>query len=304
MDNRAGEMQVFLRVVETGSFSEAARHMRMTPSTVSKLVARIEARLGVRLLERSTRRLSLTGEGRIYYDRSQSLLAELDAVERDLSRGVASIAGTVRVTASVGFGMVAVEPLLPAFWQEFPNIIVDLSISDEIVDLYLDRTDVAIRVGTLASSSLTARKLGTAPRKIVASPDYLRRHGTPNSIDDLARHACLGFNFRRSAPVWPLRDSGRIVDRSLSGPLLANNGETVRRMALAGMGLARMGEFHIREDLRSGALVEVLTNAVEGDSEDVHALFLGGERMPHRVRAFLDFMTPPLRAFLESGARG
>lgn len=303
MDNRAGEMQVFLRVVDSGSFSAAARQMLMTPSTVSKLVARIEQRLGVRLLERSTRRLSLTGEGQVYYERSQALLAELEEIERDLSRGAASITGTVRVSASVGFGMIGVEPLLPAFWAEFPNVVVDLSLSDEIVDLYLDRTDVAFRVGALPSSSLTARKLGTAPRKIVASPDYLHRHGTPASIDDLARHRCLGFNFRRSAPVWPLRSSGRTVARSVNGPLLANNGETVRRMALAGMGLARMGEFHIREDLRSGALFEVLSEAVEGDAEDVHALFLGAERMPHRVRAFLDFMTPRLRAFLDEGMR-
>lgn len=303
MDNRAGEMQVFVRVVETGSFSEAARQMRMTPSTVSKLIGRIEARLGVRLLERSTRRLSLTREGQAYYDRSQALLTELDLIESDLSQGAARISGTVRVTASVGFGMVAVEPLLPAFWAEYPHIVVDLSLSDEIVDLYLDRTDVAFRVGALASSSLTATRLGTAPRKIVGAPDYLHRHGIPLSIDDLAHHACLGFNFRRSAPIWPLRDSGRIIDRSVSGPLLANNGETVRRMALAGMGLARMGEFHIRQDLHSGTLVEVLAEAVAGDREDVHALFLGGAHMTHRVRAFLDFMTPRLREFLTGHGR-
>ncbi|WP_172332511.1 LysR family transcriptional regulator [Mangrovicoccus sp. HB161399] len=302
MDNRAGEMQVFLRVVETGSFSEAARQARMTPSTVSKLIGRVEARLGVRLLDRSTRRLSLTAEGRGYYERSRALLAELDAMERDLSQGAAGMTGTVRVSASVGFGLVAVEPLLPAFWADYPNVVIDLSLSDEIVDLYLDRTDVAFRVGALGNSSLTALKLGTAPRKIVASPDYLARHGRPERADDLARHACLGFNFRRSAPVWPLRDSGRIVDRGVTGPLMANNGETVRRMALAGMGLARIGEFHVREDLREGRLAEVLAEAVEGDSEDVHALFLGGERIPHRVRAFLDFMAPRLRAHLAAAA--
>ncbi|HEY0274784.1 MAG TPA: LysR family transcriptional regulator [Paenirhodobacter sp.] len=298
MDNRAGEMQVFLRVVEAASFSEAARQLRMTPSTVSKLIGRIEARLGVRLLERSTRRLSLTAEGLIYYERSQALLADLEEVERDLSQGATGMGGIVRVTTSVGVGIVGVEPLLPAFWAEYPNIVVDLSLSDEIVDLYLDRTDVAFRVGTLASSSLTARKLGTAQRKIVAAPDYLARRGVPRTIEDLADHNCLGFNFRRSTPVWPLRDSGRIVDRSVTGPLLANNGETVRRMALAGMGVARMGEFHVREDLRSGTLIEVLAEAVEGDTEDIHALFLGGDHLPHRVRSFLDFMTPRLRAYL------
>ncbi|RWR07934.1 LysR family transcriptional regulator [Paenirhodobacter populi] len=298
MDNRAGEMQVFQRVVETGSFSEAARLLRMTPSTVSKLISRIEARLGVRLLERSTRHLSLTAEGQVYYERSRVLLAGLEDIERELSHGAASTGGTVRVSASVGFGIFGVEPLLPAFWHAYPNITVDLSLSDEIVDLYLDRTDVAFRVGPLSDSGMTARKLGVAQRKIVAAPGYLARRGAPAEIADLADHSCLGFNFRRVAPVWPLRDSGRIVDRSVTGPMIANNGETVRRMALAGVGLARIGEFHVREDLRAGRLVEVLADAVAGDTEDIHALFLGGENIPHRVRAFLDFMTPRLRDFL------
>ncbi|AMY69381.1 LysR family transcriptional regulator [Frigidibacter mobilis] len=301
MDNRAGEMQAFLRVVEAGSFSAAARQMRMTPSTLSKLIGRIEARLGARLMERSTRRLALTAEGWVYYERSQALLAGIEDLERELSKGAASVGGTLRVSASVGFGMVAVEPLLPAFWAAYPNVIVDLSLSDEIVDLYLDRTDVAFRVGALSSSSLTALKLGTAPRKIVASPDYLAHRGVPQSADDLAGHSCLGLNFRRSSPVWSLQEGGRTVESGLAGPLLANNGETVRRMALAGMGLARMGEFHIRQDLREGRLVEVLAGAVQGDTEDIHALFFGGARLPQRVRVFLDFMAPRQRAFLAAG---
>lgn len=299
MDNRAGEMEVFQRVVDSGSFSEAARQMLMTPSTVSKLIGRIETRLGVRLLERSTRRLALTEEGRIYYERSQALLADLAEIEQELSQGAAQVTGMVRVTASVGFGIVALEPLLPAFRQAYPNVTLDLSLSDEIVDLYLDRTDVAFRVGALASSGLTARKIGTAQRKVVAAPAYLARRGVPQTLDDLAQHDCLGFNFRRSAPLWPLRDGGRIIDRSVTAPLLANNGETVRRMAVLGMGLARMGEFHVREDLRAGRLVEVLAGATRTDTEDIHALFLGGARLPHRVRAFLDFMVPRLSNWLE-----
>lgn len=300
MDNRIGEMQVFLRVVELGSFSEAARHLRMAPSTVSKLVGRIETRLGVQLLRRSTRRLALTEEGRIYYERSQGLLSDLDAVERELAQGAARVTGTIRVSASVGFGMVAVEPLLPEFWKAYPSVVVDLSISDDIVDLLLDHTDVAFRVGALVNSTLMARKLGTAPRKIVAAPAYLARRGTPLTIEDLAQHDCLGFNFRRSIPTWPLHDSGRVIDRGISGSLLANNGETVRRMAVAGVGIACIGEFHVREDLRSGRLVEVLPRAVEGNTEDVHALYLGGQRLPHRVRVFLDFMVPRLQAFLSA----
>lgn len=298
MDNRVGEMQVFQRVVESGSFSEAARLLLMTPSTVSKLIGRIEARLGVRLLERSTRRLSLTAEGQVFYERSLALLAELDEIERGLSQGAASADGTIRVNASVPIGTMALEPLLPAFWAEHPRIVVDLSLSDEIVDLYLDRTDVAFRVGPLPDSSMMARRIGVAWRKIVAAPAYLERHGVPKTVDDLAAHNCLGFNFRRAAPVWPFRESGRIVDRAVHGSLLANNGETVRRMAVAGIGLARLGDYHAREDIAAGRLVEVLSDVVESDREDVHAVYLGGPRLPHRVRLFLDFACPRLAVFL------
>jgi len=297
MDNRAGEMQVFLRVVEAGNFSAAASQMQMTPSTVSKLISRIEARLGVRLLERSTRRLSLTAEGELYYERSLALLAELDEVERELSQGAACAGGTVRVNTSVAFGVHGVEPMLPAFWKAYPNIRVDLSLADEMVDLYLDRTDVAFRVGVLQDSNMRARRIGVARRKIVASPAYLQEHGTPRSVDDLARHNCLGFNFRRTMPVWPLREGSRTVDRAITGSLLTNNGETMRRAAIAGVGLARLGEYHVRADLAEGRLVEVLAGTV-GDEEEIHAIFLGGERMPQRVRVFLDFTVPLLQAFL------
>lgn len=299
MDNRIGEMQVFLRVVEEQSLSEAARRMRMTPSTVSKLISRMEARLGLRLLERSTRRVLPTAEGQRYYDRSRALLGELEAMERDLAEDAARISGTVRITASVGFGLFAIEPLLPAFADAYPKVVVDLSLSDEIVDLYGERTHIAFRVGRLADSSLTATSLGVTRRLIAASPAYLERRGTPLRVADLVSHACLGFNFRHHVPIWPLREGGQLIEHRLEPAYLANNGETVRRMALAGLGLARMGEFHIREDLRSGALVEVLPEATAGDSEEVHALFLGTERMPQRVRAFLDFMTPRLRAVFQ-----
>lgn len=300
MDNRAGEMQVFVRVVEAGSFSAAARQLLMTPSTVSKLIARMEDRLGTRLVERSTRRLSLTDEGRLFYERSLTLLAELDDIEREIGQGGARAVGTVRVSASVAFGVLGIEPLLPAFWRAYPQVTVDLSLSDEIVDLYLDRTDVAFRVGALPDSSLTARRIGVASRRIVAAPAYLERHGVPQHVADLDWHNCLGFNFRRSAPVWPLREGGRIIDRMVGGNLLANNGETVRRLALAGMGLARLAHYHVREDLAAGRLVEVLAQTEHRDEEGVHALYLGGQRMQHRVRLFLDFMIPRLEALMGS----
>lgn len=298
MDNRAGEMQVFLRVVESGSFSQAARLLGMTPSTVSKLISRVEARLGVRLIERSTRRLSLTAEGEAYYERSLNLLQDLDLIEQEISQGAAATGGQVRVNVSVALGVLGLEPILPEFWKAYPNIVVDLSLSDEIVDLYLDRTDIAFRVGRLPDSGMVARRIGTAHRKIVASPAYLERYGTPKTPEDLSQHNCLSFNFRRAVPVWPLKERGRTVERAVHGSLLGNNGETVRRMALAGVGLARMGDYHVRADLAAGRLIEVLGDVIDRDEEEIHAVFLGGARMPERVRVFLDFVVPRLQKFL------
>ncbi len=299
MDNRIGEMQVFLRVVEAGSYSEAARRLLMTPSTVSKLVGRIETRLGVRLFERSTRRLALTTEGRIYHDKSLALVAELDGIERSVSQGALVAGGTVRVNTTVSFGILGLEPLLPAFWDEHPDIVVDISLSDEIIDLYLDRTDVAFRVGPLQDSAMVARRIGVVKRRIVVSPCYVERMGEPKKVEDLSKHRCLGFNFRRSAPVWPLKESGRIVDRTVGGPLVANNAQTLRRMAIAGIGLARLADYHIREDMAAGRLIEVLHGAV-GDDEQIHALYHSGPRLPLRVKAFLDFVCPRLTDFMES----
>ncbi|CAO3357861.1 LysR family transcriptional regulator [Azospirillum palustre] len=299
MDNRAGEMMVFVRVVEAGSFSEAARLMLMTPSTVSKLIARLEARLGVRLIERSTRRLALTEEGQFYYERSQKLLGQLDETEQQIAHGGAEAEGIVRVTSSVSFGTTALEALLPAFFEAYPKVIVDLSLSDEVVDLYLDRTDVAIRVGKLTDSNLMARKIGETKRCIVASPTYLKRHGTPKTPEDLIHHNCLGFNFRRAMPVWPMREGGRIVERMLSGSLLVNNGDTLRRMAIAGVGIIRLADYHLRGPIERGELVELLADSDIGVVDDVHALFRGSQFLPARVSSFLDFMVPRMQKFLE-----
>jgi DNA-binding transcriptional LysR family regulator len=302
MDNRAGEMMVFVRVVEAGSFSEAARLMLMTPSTVSKLIARIEARLGVRLIERSTRRLALTGEGQFYYERSQALLAQLDETEQQIAQGSSEVEGMIRVTSSVTFGTAALEPNLPGFLAAYPRIVVDLSLSDEVADLYLDRTDVAIRVGKLADSNLMARRIGETRRRIAASPAYLAAHGTPRTPEELAQHNCLGFNFRRAMPVWPMREGGgRIVERMLSGSLLANNGDTLRRMAIAGVGIVRAADYHLRQPIARGELVEILADADIGMADEVHALFRGAQFLPARVRAFLDYMVPRMQHFLLEG---
>jgi len=288
-------MRVFVSVVEGGNFSQAARQMLMTPSTVSKLMDRLETRLGVRLLERSTRKLSLTDEGHVYYQRSAKMLADLDEIERELLQSATKAGGTIRINSSVAFGAMVIEPHLPAFWEAHPEIHLNISLSDDLVDLFLDRTDIAFRVGSLADSALRARRIGSARRKMVASPSYLARHGMPETPEKLAQHNCLSFNFQRAAPIWPMHQGGRIVDRVAQGRLQANNGETVRRMALAGVGIARLADFHIDDDLAAGRLVEVVAQ-VDHDWEEVHALYPGGQYLPRRIRTFLDFMVPRLQA--------
>lgn len=304
-DARAWEMRVFLQVAKDGSFSAAGRATGMTPSSTAKLITRIEARLGVRLIERSTRRLRLTTEGELFRDRAEAILSDLDALEAEVSGGARALTGLIRVNASVPFARHALLQQLPEFTRAFPGIRLDLSVTDDVVDLYASQADVAFRIGKLADFSLLAMALGETRRRIVAAPAYLAEHGAPRSAADLERHNCLGFTFRRAAAVWPLHSGGKLVDRAVHGTLRANNGETVRHMALLGLGLARLGEFHVRADLEAGRLVSVLDDAIT-DTEAVHALYLGRDRMPRRVRAFLDFMTPRLRAALapvQSGPR-
>lgn len=296
-DTRAWEMRVFLRVAARGSFSAAGRELGMTPSSTAKLITRLEDRLGVRLVERSTRHLRLTAEGELYRDRAEGLLEELDALEVEVAGGARSPSGLIRINVSVPFGRHCLLPLLPAFREAYPDIRLDLGLTDEIVDLYSAQVDIAFRTGKMPDSALLSVRLGDVRRRIVASPDYLARRGTPRTAADLEHHECLGFNFRRAAAVWPLQAGGRLVNREVHGHIVANNGETVRHMAVLGLGLARLAEFHVRADLESGRLVSVLDDTLV-DSEEIHALYIGRERAPRRIQAFLDFMTPRLRALL------
>jgi DNA-binding transcriptional LysR family regulator len=238
----------------------------------------------------------------LYRDRAEALLGDLDALDAEVSGGARAPTGLIRVNVSVPFARHALLRHLPDFARAYPGIRLDLTATDDVVDLYAAQADVAFRIGRLTDSSLLAIALGETRRRIVASPAYLAEHGTPRTAADLERHNCLGFTFRRAAAVWPLQSGGRLVDREVHGTMRANNGETVRHMALLGLGLARLGEFHARADLEAGRLVPVLDDAI-ADTEAVHALYLGRDRMPRRVRAFLDFMTPRLRAVLAGGGR-
>lgn len=290
MDNRFGDMEAFLAAANGGSFAAAAKALRLTPSAVSRSVARLEARLGVRLMQRTTRSLTLTPEGQAYRDRISALLAEVDTVEQTLGQVPAGPRGPLRINAAVPFGMLYLLPILPRFTEAYPQVTVDLSLSDAVVDLIEERADIAIRIGPLRESNLRAKKLGHSRMVLVASPDYLRRHGTPADPGELAQHKCLRFSFRRSVDSWPFRIGGRIVQRPVDGAFYGNSGEVVRAMAVAGGGIARLGFFHAAADIAAGRLVEVLADFSAGDGEDIHALYDGHQRLAARIRAFLDFL--------------
>lgn len=291
--DRARALETFAAVISEGSFSAAGRLLGLTPSAVSRALDRIEDRLGVRLLLRSTRALTLTAEGQAYLGSARRILADLDEAEQSIAdRGAPR--GRLRVSAAHSHGRLCIVPLLGEFAQIYPHIIVDISLSDRLVDIAAGQADVAIRFGPLTDSPLTARKLGENGRVIVASPAYLHRHGTPAIPEDLHGHNCLNFNFRRAEPVWPFRKDGRDYALSVRGTIEANNGETLGQLAADGVGITRVGRFSVQPELASGQLVAILEGYNPGDIETIHAVFMGGANVPARVRVFVDFLAERL----------
>jgi len=293
--NRSGEMEVFVRVVELGGFSAAARTFRMTPSAVSKLVARLEGRLGARLVNRSTRRIQLTPEGCTFYERSVRVLADLGEAEHGAATGEVP-RGRLRVNANVPFGTHFLLPLVPEFLQRYPAVTLDIVLTDEVIDLLEERTDVAIRAGPLKSSGLFARKLGETRMVIVGAPQYLQRCGMPASPRDLERHNRLGFGYARTVEGWPLMDGRIPISIAAVGNAQASDGEALRQLVLTGLGLARLAAFQVKADIAAGRLLPVLEDCNPGDTELVHAVFLGqGGHLPARVRALLDYLADKVR---------
>jgi DNA-binding transcriptional LysR family regulator len=294
--NRSGELEVFVRVVERGGFSAAARDFRMTPSAVSKLITRLEGRLGARLLNRSTRRLQLTPEGTSFYERGVRILSDMETAEREAAAGAVP-RGRVRVNANVAFGMLYVLPILPAFLARHPGITVDVALTDTVVDLLEERADIAIRVGQLRESRLLARKLGECGYQVVAAPEYLRRNGMPETPEDVARHNSIGFCFPRYVDGWPFRmPDGRTITVAPTGNVLVSNGEAMRHLVAAGLGLARLSRWHVKDDIAAGRLVPVLDAFNAGDIDPVSAVFIGQSgNLPGRVRALLDYLVETVR---------
>jgi DNA-binding transcriptional LysR family regulator len=293
--NRSGEMEVFARVFELGGFSAAARALRMTPSAISKLVGRLEARLGARLVNRSTRGLQFTPEGRLFYDRSIRLLADMDEVERSVA--AAEIAsGKIRVSANVPVGRQLLLPIVPAFLEAYPKLTLEISLTDQVIDLLEQRTDVALRSGQLKNSQLLARKLGAVRMMIVGSPGYFARHGVPKTPAELARHNRLGFTYARAVKGWPLIEGGLLTILPPAGNVQVSDGDALRMLAVNGVGLARLAAFMVRDDIAAKRLVPVLEAFNPGDIDELHAVYLGQRGLlPHRIRVFLEFLAQHIK---------
>src|SRR5580704_3931394 len=295
--NRSGEMEVFARVFELGGFSAAARALRMTPSSISKLVGRLEARLGARLVNRSTRKLQFTPEGRLFYDRSVRLLAEMDEVERSVAEADVP-SGKIRVSVNIPVGRQLLLPIVPEFLETYPKLSLDISLTDQVIDLLEQRTDIALRSGPLKSSQLVARKLGAARMMIVGSPDYFARYGVPKTPSDLTRHNRLGFNHAhaRLTKGWPLIEGG--VERTIppAGNVQVSDGDALRALAIDGVGLVRLASFIVKDDIAANRLVPVLEEFNPGDIDELHVVYLGqGGLLPIRIRVFLEFLAERIK---------
>jgi len=289
MDNQS-EMAVFVRVAEAGNFSAAARALEMTPSAVSKLIGRLEDRLGARLLNRTTRRVSLTEEGRAFLQRATPILAAIEDAERAVTDLHGEPRGLLKVNASTALAQNHLEPLIPGFLARYPELGIQLTLSESFVNLVEEEVDVAIRVGQLTDSSLIARRLGSARRMIVGSPAYLERRGTPRSPDDLRHHNCLRLITGTSFNRWEFEGSGGTRAVDAGGNFETNNATALHRAALAGLGLIRSANFVVGSDVRAGRLVQLLAEFESPAATPVNAIYPHSRHLSPKVRAFVDML--------------
>lgn len=293
--DRLTEMEAFVQVVDNGGFTEAGRKLGMSKSAVSKHVSALEARLAVRLLTRTTRRVSPTELGLAYYDRARRVLDGAAEAESMVTAMQATPAGSLRVSAPMTFGIRHLTPAVARFLTAYPEVDVNLVLDDRFVELVSEGFDVAIRIGQLADSSLRVRRLAEARGVLAASPGYLAATGTPRSIDDLTEHRLLHYSQLSTGNVWRLRAAtGEERQIRVGGRLTANSGEALLCAAEAGLGISMIPSFMLGDALRTGRLVEVLPNRY-ADNLGVYALYPDGPFPQPKLRAFIDFMADHFR---------
>jgi DNA-binding transcriptional LysR family regulator len=292
MSDRLLELTAFVRAAETGSFSRVAREFGVSQPSVSRMVANLEARLGVKLLLRTTRQVSTTDAGAALLERARHVLGELDDA-MDAARGVDSLGGALRVAMPGAFGTREVIPRLPGFLAHYPQLRIELLISDRTDDLVAEGAEMALRLGHLVDSGFGARLLATAPRFAIAAPAYLAKRGHPRTLADLSGHDCIvgpGFSGRRG---WSFKRSGAVTSLAVEGRVRVASAEGVIACVKAGLGIAVASQWMCRAELATGELVSILHD-YQLDPVEVNAVYPGGRRPSIKVRAFSDYLAAQL----------
>jgi DNA-binding transcriptional LysR family regulator len=282
-----GDLEIFSRVISMGSMSAAGRSLGLSPAVISKRVKRLEERLGTRLFQRTTRQISLTEAGQGFYERIVGILAGIEEAESFVSGRSGAVRGTLRLSAPTSFGRMHIAPNLKGFMDSYPELVVNLVLTDEFSDIVGGGFDLAIRIGELSDSSLVARRLAPVRRVLCASPGYLARHGTPRSLEELGDHVCLPPH---TQDVWRLEGPEGSVTYRPHGPLYTNSSEVVREAVISGIGIALRSTWDVGLALKSGDLVQVLPEYEGSRNVVLSAVYPSRQFLPVKVRLFIDYL--------------
>lgn len=284
------QIAAFLATVENAGFTAAGAALNRDGSLVSRRVTALEKRLGVRLLERTTRRVTLTEAGEAYYQRMRKTVQAMGEIEAEAAETAGSVRGTLRLSLPATFGRMRIAPILPAFLRQHPGLAVEARYEDRYVDLVAEGFDVAVRIGDLADSRLIARKLVPGSRLLCASPDYIAERGMPEHPSDLARHDCIGFSRLASHPVWHFGDNGKTVAVRISGRLVTDDATSLIQAAIAGVGIAMVSDWLAGPELKSDRLVPVLAAYPLVTQEAIYLVHPSAKLVPAKTRAFVEWL--------------
>lgn len=293
VDINSDDLRIFVAVIDSGTLSAASVHLGQTTSGVSRALSRLEEKLATTLLTRTTRRMELTEEGQLFLDRARAILGAMEEAEESIRMRRQKPAGRLCVDAASPFMLHCVVPHVAEFRAMYPDIRLELTSNDRIADLIEHRTDIAIRIGALTDSTLHARALSSSPLHVLASPDYLARHGTPATPEELEGHGLLGFAQYELGNVWPLRHAAG-NSMQITPALAASSGETLRQLAIAGQGIVCLSDFMTRDDIAAGRLVKVLESFSSGYRQQIHAVYYRNTQLSQRISCFLEFLQQKL----------
>ncbi|WP_413492636.1 LysR substrate-binding domain-containing protein [Morganella psychrotolerans] len=284
------EARVFIEVVEHKSFTKAADKLNLANSAVSRTIKKLEDKLGVNLLNRTTRQIDLTAEGELYFQRMKGILQEMQAIENELLGSQSSPKGVLRIDAATPVVLHLLIPFISVFRRQYPDIVLSLVSSETFVNLIERKVDIAIRAGQLTDSSLRARLLFSSYRKVVASPRYIETAGKPSSVADLHHHTCLTFTEPASLNTWPLNtENGQLIN--VADGISSNNGETLRQLCASGEGIACLSDFMVNEGIENGEFTELLSDELQPVPLPFHAVYYSDRVVSRRIRVFIDSLT-------------